>query len=148
MENITLLPPAEWRGLAAALAQLTDQRHKRGIRYPLPWLLVLLLLAKLAEADTPTEIAQWLAERHAFLMECLGLSWKKMPHASTWRRLWQSGLAVGEVEAVASQWLGRLTTQRGRLHLDGKTLRGTIPTGATAGLHLLALYEESSGVAV
>lgn len=146
MEDNTHWSRAEWQGLAAALAPLTDQRQKRGIRYALPGLLILLLLAKLAGEDTPTEIAQWVAERQALLTESLGLSWQKMPHAATWRRLWQSGLKVSEVEAVAGQWLRSLTHQSARFHLDGKTLRGTIPAQATAGLHLLSLYEESVGV--
>jgi hypothetical protein len=41
----------------------TDGRKARGKRYPLPILLTLILLAKLAGEDTPKRIAEWLRLR-------------------------------------------------------------------------------------
>jgi hypothetical protein len=55
--------PAPLVSLAAKLAEVTDQRKRRGIRYQLVPLLVLVLLAKLCGADTPQAIAEWVAYR-------------------------------------------------------------------------------------
>lgn len=149
MDNNTSGVQAEIGSLAAALAQLHDQRKPRGVRYALQPLLLLLALAKLAGEDTPSGVAQWVSERAALWRELLGLTWPRLPHASTWRRLWQRGLAVAQAEAVASQWLSSLGgAQSTLLHLDGKTLRGTIPTGASAGVHLLSAYQSARGLPV
>lgn len=149
MDNNTKRVQAEIGSLAAALAQLHDQRKPRGVRYALQPLLLLLALAKLAGEDRPSGVAQWVQERAALWRELLGLNWPRMPHASTWRRLWQGGLAVAQAEAVASRWLRSLAgTDSELLHLDGKTLRGTIPTGGSTGVHLLAAYQSGRGLPV
>ena len=63
------------QSLAHHFARLSDQRHKRGVRYPLAPLLVMLVLAKLCGADNPLEIAQWVEYRAAWLKEALQLNW-------------------------------------------------------------------------
>ena len=50
-----------WRRLAA----LPDQRKRRGKRYALPVLLLLIVLAKLSGEDRPSGIADWVAHRRA-----------------------------------------------------------------------------------
>ena len=132
----------ELKSLAASFAQVTDQRARRGVRYPLAPVLVLLVLAKLAGQDRPSAIAEWVALRAAPLQRALGLAWKRMPHQSTYRRLLQQGLDLTQLEQQAGQFLRRLGPAAAEvLDLDGKTLRGTIPAGQTQGLHLLALQQ-------
>jgi len=135
------------QSLAAALAELTDQRARRGIRYRLVPLLIILLLAKLAGHDTPSAIADW-AQHHAdWLRQVLGLDWKRMPHHSTFRRLLQRGLQLSQLEAQAGEFLRTLSAAPAKLlNLDGKTLCGTIPSGETRGLHLLALQQAATNV--
>lgn len=71
MDHITLENSREERfvfsigELMATLHQLTDPRKARGKRYTLPFLLILILLAKLAGEDTPKGIAEWLQLRRA-----------------------------------------------------------------------------------
>lgn len=135
--------------LAQAFAQLTDQRHKRGLRYALTPLLVILVLAKLCGADTPSAIADWAHNRAPSLIKALQLSWKRMPHHATWRRILASAIDLTQFEAVAGEFLRQLTPEAAvLLNLDGKVLRGTIPGGETQGAHLLALQESKSNAVV
>jgi len=131
--------------LAAAFAEVKDQRARRGIRYPLAPLLVLLMLAKLCGEDHPKAIAEWVSLRAQMLKKLLRLDWKRVPHASTYRRLMQAGVEVKQMEQKAAEFLSGLSPAVGELlNLDGKTLRGTIPGGQTRGLHLLSLQEAES----
>ena len=45
------------------LRSLSDSRHRRGLRYPLAELLLLVLLAKLSDQDQMSAIAEWIANR-------------------------------------------------------------------------------------
>jgi len=137
------------KSLAAHFACLTDKRKPRGLRYHLTPLLVLIVLAKVCGANNPQEIAKWIEYRAAWLKEALGVSWEKMPHHSTYRRVLQSAIDLLELEVIVGQYLTALA-QAGcaTLNLDGKRLRGTIPKGATGGLHLLALQQTNNNAVV
>lgn len=137
------------QSLAEHFARLTDQRDRRGVRYPLAPLLVMLLLAKLCEADKPQAIAQWVAYRADWLTQTLRLKWKRMPHPATWRRVLACALDLPEFEEVASQFLRGLAKGSAReLNMDGKSLRGTRPKGETHGLKLLALQQSTENLVV
>lgn len=140
-------PLCQPKSLAALCARLIDQRARRGVRYPLAPLLVLLVLAKLAGQDTPSAIAEWVAWRAESLKLALGLDWKRMPHPSTYRRLLQRGLDLTQLEREAGQFLAAVGGAQGDLlNLDGKTLRGTIPQGQTHGLHLLCVQQAAQNL--
>lgn len=125
--------------LAAHFASLTDNRKPRGLRDALTPLLVLIVLAKVCGANNPQEIAKWIEYRAAWLKEALGLSWNRMPHHSTSRRVLQSAIVVVELEEAAGRYLQAVEPDDcPTLNLDGKRLRGTHPKGETGGLHLLA----------
>jgi predicted transposase YbfD/YdcC len=134
--------------LLAALAQVTDQRSARGVRYALAPVLVLMVLAKLSGADRPSGIAHWVSLRAPWLMKALGLLWKRTPHDATYRRLMASAIDVEELAAVVSQFLRLATASDAQviINMDGKSLRGTIPAGQTHGEHLLAAYHPEAGV--
>ncbi len=137
------------KSLAAQFATLTDQRQPRGLRYELTSLLVLIVLAKLCGANNPIEIARWVEYRAAWLTEALGLSWKRMPHHSTYRRVLQAALNLSEFEQCAGGYLKTLDqASEEALNLDGKTVRGTIPKGETSGLHLLAVQQARTNAVV
>lgn len=137
------------QSLAQLLAPLTDQRSPRGIRYALFPLLCIVLLAKLAQADTPLAIADWATARAAWLRDQLQLNWPRMPHHCTYRRLLQSALPLADFEQQGRAFLTqRQASDEPLYNLDGKTLRGTIPSGATQGLHLLALQQAKTNLVV
>ncbi len=53
------------------LKDVTDLRHSRGLRYSLPFLLAITILAKLAGQHKPLSIAQW-------VKLCRRQSWEKV----------------------------------------------------------------------
>ena len=126
---------ASYRTLAELLGEIKDQRKARG--------LILILLAKLCGANKPAEIADWITERAQRLKEALCLSWKKMPHESTYRRLLHSFIEVEQLEEKARLYLCQQASPKPEttidevLAMDGKTLRGTIAEGETQGAQLL-----------
>jgi hypothetical protein len=69
--------------LYSAFEQVTDGRKKQGKRYPLPLLLTLLLLGKLAGETTVNGIVDWIKERQGWLRA--QLHWpKRFPTNSTY----------------------------------------------------------------
>jgi hypothetical protein len=69
--------------LVGHLAQVTDPRAARGVRYRLVDLLLLLILAKLGGEDTMQGMAEWVKVRGAELIRLLGLSYRRLPHQTT-----------------------------------------------------------------
>jgi predicted transposase YbfD/YdcC len=133
--------------LYEALCGLEDQRDARGLRYALVTVLVYVVLAKLAGEDHLRGIAQWVELRAERLAELLGLEKVQAPHHSTYSRILGHAVNIEEFEQVAGAFFAQ---QKGAgrsvvLTLDGKTVRGTIPAGASHGLHLLAAYLPDEG---
>jgi predicted transposase YbfD/YdcC len=131
------------------LAQVPDPRARRGRRYPLAPFLALAVVAKLANHADLTALAEWTRLRQVELCTWLGLPRPSMPHPVTWTR-WFAALEGTALEQQVGAFFAHLRTrrpQRGALQLtiDGKTLRGTIPAGATQGVHLVAAYLPSVG---
>ena len=130
------------------LAELRDGCRARGKRYPLPLLLVLVVLAKLSGEDRPSGIADWVRHRRAAFQAALGLNWARMPHHNTSRRVLERAVDPDELDAAIGAFFQRLPGV-GRsvlVSLDGKTVRGTITTADTRGEHLLAAYLPEEGV--
>jgi predicted transposase YbfD/YdcC len=142
--------------LYAHLCTLTDHRHPQGVRYPLAVLLTIAILAKLAEQNSPRAIADWAQLRAPTLADLFALDRPTMPHATTWNRVLGQAVDPQQFSRLVADFLAATTpgtgTRRRRrrgqvaLCLDGKALRGTIPAGATHGVHLLAAYLPAQGV--
>jgi predicted transposase YbfD/YdcC len=151
MDSNTLPPLWEakvYQPLLASFARITDLRCKRGVRYHLKPLLIVLFLSKLGGADRPAEIADWVKFRFAELKSVLGLEWKRSPHEVTWKRLLENGLDAEEVEKVFAAYLRALSEEdREAWNLDGKVVRGVKAEGTGKQLHLVAL-QEAEGNAV
>ena len=130
------------------LERLTDHRDPRGVRYPLAVALVFVILAKLAGEDQPHGIAQWIALRQALLKQALRFARDSVPHPTTYARILGNAVDVEQLQQAAATFLLSLAASRSTtaLHLDGKTLRGTIPVGQTSGVHLLAAYLSEVGI--
>lgn len=130
------------------LCTLADGRQPKGKRYPLAVVLLLLVLAKLAGQDRPSGIAQWVALRQRQLVAMLNLKRPTVPCHNTYRRVLQGAVDVDQLQAVVAAFLSEVPTDRQDLLLaiDGKTLRGTIPTGENRGVHLLAAYLPAAGL--
>jgi len=134
--------------LGERLRTLTDKRHRRGIRYRLDVLLVLLVLAKLGGADQPSAIGDWLRSRSKVLRAALHLRLPRLPHANTFRRIMDEVVSPEELETTFSAFVQTLPGV-GRsvlIALDGKTVRGTIGEHHPQGEHLLCAYLPQEGV--
>lgn len=134
--------------LGSYLAQLPDRRCARGKRYALWQVCVLAVLAKLSGEDHAYGMAQWVQKRGAVIGPLLGLG-RRMPCHNTYRRVLGQWVHTAELEAQVRTFLLTQSRQEGQdvlIALDGKTLRGTIPRGASQGVHLLAAYLPDTGV--
>jgi len=134
--------------LYAYLVRMHDRRKRRGIRYSLVTILVVMILAKLCGLDNPYAIADWAQNRSEFLVEVLRLKCARLPHHSTYRRILESVLDPDEFERMMSDFIQQCPEvgQEMVIAIDGKTLRGTITQDDPFGLHLLAAYLPGEGI--
>jgi predicted transposase YbfD/YdcC len=126
---------------------LSDKRKRRGLRYSLALILVIIMLAKTCGESHPSGIAEWAKHRTGMLVELLKLKRKAMPADSTYRRILAEVVNVEELECESSAYLS------GKKHfgkqvlvaIDGKVLRGTLDDKQN-GTYLLAAYLPSEGI--
>lgn len=135
-------------GLTQYLKEVRDVRQARGQRYRLEFLLVLIILAKLAGQNKPKGIAEWIQLRRQQLVRAFQRKRNDVPSYNTIRRTLE-GIEDGvQLQSYLNRFLhesyGGLVTIL--VSLDGKTMRGTIPSGQTQGVHLLAAYLPEEGV--
>lgn len=132
--------------LLSSLSQLTDHRKPRGKRYALATILFYVLLAKLCGEDTLLGIAEWVRYRIQWLAKMMDLP-PRAPHNSTYSRALGHAIDDEELEQTLSGYHASVSGAKddGVVAIDGKTLRGTIPTGSTRGRHLLATYLPAEG---
>ena len=133
--------------LYARLAEMSDKRKRRGIRYPLVAILVMMVMAKLCGEDTPSGIAEWVKQRSEQFVDILKLKRKEMPHHSTYRRIEEDVVDPEELEKVASQVLSdrKYYGKQVLLSMDGKVLCGTLDE-SQKGTYLLSAYLPKEGV--
>lgn len=130
------------------LSSIPDTRSKYDIQYPLTLLLVWMLLAKLAGQDKPSGIAEWVAHRQRLWIEYRLTTKARTASHMTYRRVLTDILSVEGMEEILSRY-HRQQLKDGQeivLSIDGKTVRGTIPSGERQGTHLLAVYVPAQGL--
>lgn len=154
MQDITLGPFGD-RGfvfdigaLNNYLECLTDTRGGQGKIYPLSQILSWVLLARLCGENTPYGIFDWVRLRQEALVRLFNCKHHRTPCLNTYRTVLGEVISQEELEALFSNFL--LTQYGGQRSVlvvfDGKTMRGTIPTGESSGVHLLAAYLPEEGV--
>lgn len=128
--------------------QIPDQRHRRGRRYSLPFLLVVIVLAKLAGENKPSGIAEWVDLRRRQLVAAFDCQRETVPSHNTIRRTLAQTVMIIEMQRVFNRFLHQEYggQQSILMTIDGKTMRGTIPKGLTQGVHLLAAYLPEEGI--
>src|SRR5271165_5558774 len=136
------------KSLYERLQTVADKRKRRGIRYPLAVILVMVIVAKLSGEDEVRGIAEWLKHRAEAFASTLNLKRAATPHATTISRVLAGAFEVDALEQVVASYFKAIVTESEQLALDGKALRGTIAVGQTRGQHLLALYATQTGVVV
>jgi len=134
--------------LYAEFERLVDRRDRRGKRYALGTVLLLIVLAKMCGEDKPYGIAQWVSARSEELRRVLGVRRRRLPSLNTYRRVLQSAVDARELHRVVRRFLCRKVKRQERMlvTIDGKTLRGTLSPKAGQGVHVLAAYLPTEGV--
>jgi len=136
------------RSLYEELKGLKDRRKRRGVRYPLAVVLVMIVIAKLSGEDEIRGIAEWISHRTAAFVEALALKHQRTPHPTTISRILNEAVDLQALENVVSGYFKTQSASEAAIAIDGKALRGTIEPGSTRGQHLLAAYAVTSGVVV
>jgi len=125
-----------------------DTRKPKGKLYPLPLLLMLMMLAKMGGEDKPSGMADWIIHRIEQLSEMKILCKKRAPSHMTYRRVLAETVQPEEFERLIREYhQRRLKEGLGMVFsMDGKTVRGTIPGGELRGTHLLSIYVPQQGL--
>lgn len=134
--------------LSDDLKNLSDTRDRRGKIYELNDLLIMILLARLAGADKPHAIFEWVRNRQALIVKKLKLKTERTPCLNTFRHILNEIVSLTELEAIFQGFLHKRYGKQSSvlICLDGKTMRGTIPKGETQGVHLLSAYLAEDGI--
>jgi hypothetical protein len=115
------MPPAPSDSLLAAFEQLTDPRHRRGIRHPFSGLLAVLFLGLLSRHPDFASIARWAKRHWSVLKEAFGLTRRYAPHATTLSRT-AATFSVDEFRTALAGWLSRVMAAGPVVAaVDGKT---------------------------
>jgi predicted transposase YbfD/YdcC len=133
------------------LSRVKDQRDRRGLNYSLAFILTIAVLGTLAGQDSIGAIAEWAQLRADELTTIFQQQKKKIPHPTTWYRIFANAVDPAEMTRAVAEVLAPATAEvpaRGSILItfDGKTMRGTIPVGKTQGVHLVAAFRPDVGV--
>jgi predicted transposase YbfD/YdcC len=122
------------------LGKLTDLRGANGKRYELEALLLIVVLAKLCGEDKPLGIAEWARYRKEELVKLLCLSWARMPHHNTYRRILAYKVYEQEVERLVGEY--NQYGEHGDVYaLDGKARRGMRKKDEEGHEYCLSVYD-------
>jgi predicted transposase YbfD/YdcC len=126
------------------LQSLTDLRKARGKRYSLTTVLMIVLLAKLSGANSPTEIAEWGVYHQSAIEALLRIKLKRMPERSTYRRILAYKVYETEVERLVGEY--NQDGERGTIcALDGKALLGMSKREDGTPEYALSVYDVTAG---
>lgn len=135
--------------LAEIFAGMIDKRKPKGVRYQFQAMLILLSLGKLCFQDTPSELADWVANRSDLLKEKLGLKWQRMPSVSTWQRLLGQNIDAPVFDKKVGEYFQALSGKERQLYnLDGKVVCGTVDQRTDKQLRMLALQESNANLVI
>ena len=134
------------------LAEVRDPRHKKGKRYPLVSILILIVIGLLSGHKGYTSIATW-ARSEPELAKALGFRSPKTPCASTLHNLLKR-LDVVSLEASLTKWVfSKLeslqvfkTQDLAGVAIDGKELCGSEDPETGYRTHLLAAVSHELGI--
>ncbi len=142
------MPPADARGLFAALEQVSDPRGRQGQRHPFTAMLAGVVCATLCGARGFKPIAQWLRAQAPATWHWLGFK-RRPPCANCFADLLKA-ISAEDFERAVREWTDQLECVRvdddslSAVSIDGKSLCGTLQTHQRA-IHLLSAFDHQSG---
>lgn len=138
--------------LIEALQGVEDFRAKRGQRYPL-WVILLLVVLGTLSGCTSYKALEEFAQRHyQGLVEHLELPYNRLPSDSTVRR----ALMGVDFQQLAEVFIGWAQVYVGRdesrwFAVDGKALKGSVVNPCQAHqqfVNLVSVFSQSQGIAI
>ncbi len=143
----------EVAGVAAVLAAMADPRKARGVRHAAFGLVMAIMVAVLAGAESTVEIAEHVQDLSISQRRQVGLTWATAPSLSTIRRfllVLEQAVLQEALNLWAQAHAARIcATAAGLRHfaLDGKSQRGAACKGRPKP-HLLGVLDVGAGVFV
>jgi hypothetical protein len=105
---------------------------------------MIVLLAKLSGANSPTEIAEWGVYHQSEIEALLRIQLKRMPERSTYRRILAYKVYETEVERLVGEY--NQVGERGTVcALDGKALLGMSKREDGTPEYALSVYDVTAG---
>jgi hypothetical protein len=115
------MPATAADSLLGVFQQLTDPRHRRGVRHPFAGLLAVVSLGLLSRQPDFASIARWATRHWPALKSAFGLTRPYAPHETTYRRA-AALFSVDEFRAARARWLaGAIPAPPTVAAVDGKT---------------------------
>ncbi len=121
--DVNKLPLEGAGGLIEVLGEITDPRHRQGIRYPFASVLALAVMADLSGMRSYEAIAEWASDLPKDILRRLRCWCRRAPSEPTFRRVLQL-VDASEIDRKVGEWLAR-QAGGGAISLDGKALRGS-----------------------
>jgi hypothetical protein len=138
--------------LLEALAQVPDFRAPRGRRYPLPLILLLVIMGTLSNCLGYQALEDFARRHHQALVKSLELPLMRFPSDSTFRRV-MMGMDFTQLAQVFSDWLRDWmpTQEQDWLGVDGKSIKATVSNYAQAYqdfVNVVSVFSSRQGIAL
>lgn len=133
--------------LIEELKTIRDFRSRKGRRYELWLILLLIVMGTLSGFEGYAALEDFGVRHYSALCEALGLTVKRLPSDTTFRRILES-LSFQVLNAHFERWAMQYTdiTPEDWMSLDGKSIKGTLLEGGTEYQNfvtLVSLYSQS-----
>jgi predicted transposase YbfD/YdcC len=128
--------------------QSVPDPRRFNVTYTLAQLLTCTLLAVLCRCDDYEEIAGWVAARHGWLVEVLGLPADRTPCRKTFERLFRRIDPAALSRCFTELTVRLAASSQGRhIPIDGKTLRGSFDHAhRSLPIHLVQAWDHANGL--
>jgi len=131
--------------LLSAFQQLTDPRHRRGVRHPFAGLLAVVFLGLLSRQPDFASIARWAKRHWTALKPAFGFTRAYAPHETTYSRA-AARFSVDEFRSALARWLSRvMTVAPVTAAVDGKTSKQADDAGGDP-IHVLNVFAHGANV--
>jgi hypothetical protein len=144
MSGRALMATVASTSLLAAFQQLTDPRHRRGVRHPFPGVLAVIFLGLLSRQPDFASIARWAKHHWPILKDAFGLTRTYAPHATTYSRV-AARFSVEQFRRALATWLAGRMVAPVVAAVDGKTSKQAHDTDGDP-LHVLNVFDHAARV--
>lgn len=138
--------------LLEALAQVPDFRAPRGRRYPLRFILLLVIMGTMSDCFGYKALEDFGRRHHQALVESLELPPMGFPSDSTFRRV-MMGIDFHQLAQVFTNWLcdWMPTQEHDWLGVDGKSIKGTVSNYNQSYqdfVNVVSVFSSRTGIAI